>query len=147
MRCKLRLQEPPKKRRGRKAVDSGGLEIPSRIPAPRQINTLAYSPVPRFSLIWAVLAAKCATECATPRIFCNSLRSRATRIRLDYYCRTWEPPYTFSCVLPSHGGSDGNAVGATVSCVTFTQTAPAVVKQDERSTRIVSHAAPKPNRR
>jgi hypothetical protein len=54
-------------------VDSGGLEIPSRSSAPKQINTLAYGPVPRFSLIWAVLAAKCATKCATRRIVCNGL--------------------------------------------------------------------------
>ena len=52
-------------------VETDGLEIPSRIPDPKQINTLAYVPVPRFSLIWASLAAKCATKCATPTIVCN----------------------------------------------------------------------------
>lgn len=32
---------------------------------------LAYVSVLRFRLIWAALAAKCATECATNRIVCN----------------------------------------------------------------------------
>jgi hypothetical protein len=60
-------------------VESGGLENPKVISAPLQINTLAYTPPPRFSLIWADLAPKCATDCATKRIVCNSLRREPKR--------------------------------------------------------------------
>jgi hypothetical protein len=45
-------------------VETGGLEKRPVISVAIQINNLRNVPVHRFSLFWAVLAAKCATECA-----------------------------------------------------------------------------------
>jgi hypothetical protein len=53
-------------------VETGGLEIPRAFSASLQISTLAYPSIPRFGVLWAALAAICATECATKRIVCNS---------------------------------------------------------------------------
>src|SRR5271156_3690756 len=79
------MEKAVEKRRGRKAVDSGGLEIPSRIPAPKQINTLAYGPVPRFSLIWAALVGKkCNRMCNTKNLVQQRLVSGGAKLKLTF---------------------------------------------------------------
>jgi len=45
-----------------------------------QINNLAIVLVHRFRLFWALLSAKCATECATKIILCNSETSNSKKI-------------------------------------------------------------------